>query len=386
MASLTDLLTSKIPPHNLEAERAVLGAVLLEPEAQPCASAMVTPTDFYKEGHRQIFAAMDRLGSAGTTVDIITVMDALRRQAALEEVGGPGYLAGLVEEATTLAQLPTYCQIIADKARTRDVIRLSTELISKAYENGQPSTDLITSGAKMFEVLVHRATTAIETFPARLLRELIHLDIPDPTFLVENWVPSGAMSFIVGDSEAYKSWFADLMGMSVAAGVPFLDKFPTVQAPTLIISEENGIAEDKRRVKLLSRGHAIDVEGVPCHMASDASFSFDDPVRYLALRRYIDQHAIRMVILDSFVRVHRRKENDAGDMNALYQDKMKPIMKDGVALVFLHHRRKAQIVPGAAQPTGDSDEIRGSGDIRAATLAVLFLRTLSVTQVLVKHN
>jgi len=386
VATLTDLVTSKVPPHNIEAERAILGSLLVEPEGLPRVLAQLQTSDFYKEGHRKIFDAMLAVTDAGQGLDLLTTADALRRDAALEEIGGPAYLAQLAEEATLLTELPSYCAIIAEKARARDLIRIGTELIGQAYENGRPTRELITDGAGWLEALARRGAPAAEVFPAMTIGALCRLAIPDPTFHVHSWVPAKALSFIVGDSEAYKSWFALLLAMSVAAGTMFLERFPTVQAPTLVISEENGIAEDKRRVTCLGRGHGLDIDALPCHIVSEASFSFDDPLRYAALRRYIDAHRIELVVFDSFVRVHRSKENDAGEMNRLYLDKMKPLIKDGVALVMLHHRRKVQHGPGQPQSTGDSDEIRGSGDIRAATHAVLFLRTVSETQVLVKHN
>lgn len=384
MAGLDDLL-KKIPPHNLEAERAVLGACLFEPGALERTQGLLVTTDFYKDHHRRIFDVMTALDKAGQVVDVITVGDGLRREAALEEIGGPAYLAQLTDEATTLSQIPSYCAIVAEKARAREIIRIGSDLVGQAFEQERPTLELISTGAGLLEALARRATPTLEAFPAMSIGELARLNIPDPTFHVHGWIPSKALSFIVGDSEAYKSWFALLLAMSVAAGASFLERFPTVQAPTMVISEENGMSEDKRRSVLLGRGHGLNLDEIPCHIASEAAFSFDDPVRYAALRRYVDQHRIEMVVMDSFVRVHRRKENDAGEMNALYLDRMKPMIRDGIALVFLHHRRKAQVGPGQ-QPVGDSDEIRGSGDIRAATHSVLFLRTVSDTQVLVRHN
>src|SRR4029077_8180955 len=89
VATLTDLLTSKIPPHSLEAERAVLGAVLLERDSLPKAIELLKPSDFYKEGHRKIFDAMIGLFERNEPVDLLTVSEELRRRTQLEEAGGP---------------------------------------------------------------------------------------------------------------------------------------------------------------------------------------------------------------------------------------------------------------------------------------------------------
>jgi len=384
-APVADSLTSKIPPHSLEAERAVLGAILLERQNLPKAIGLLKPDDFYKEGHRKIFHATLSLFERNEPVDSLTVSEELRRRSEMDEIGGPAALAMLVEEAATAAHLLSYGRIVAEKALLRDLIRLGAGVIGRAFEDAWPPAEILAGMTRELEVLARRQTARALAFPARSIAELLQADIADPVFHVHGWIPAQALSFIVGDSETCKSWFALALALSVAAGRPFLDRFPVVQAPTLVISEENGLAEDKRRVGLLCRGLGLDPEVVSCYVASEASFSFDDPARYAALRAYVDEHGIRLVVIDSFVRTHRRKENDAGEMNALYLDRIKPLIRAGVGLVFLHHRRKVQAGPASAQ-TSDSDEIRGSGDIRAATHAVLFLRTASDTTVLVKHN
>jgi hypothetical protein len=277
---------------------------------------------------------------------------------------------------------------VRDKARLRELIRLGSSLVGRAYDGSDPPVALVTDVERELEALSRQLAPAESVFAAMPIGQLLRTPAPEVPFHVQGWIPARALTFIVGDSEAYKSWFALLLAIAVAVGVPFLGKFPVVQAPTLVVSEENGLAEDKRRVGLLCQGLDLDADAAPCHVASETSFSFDDPVRYAALREYVAAHGIELVVFDSFVRVHRRKENDSGEMSALYMERMKPLLQDGAGLVFLHHRRKvqAQAQQGGAASAGDSDEIRGSGDIRAATHSVLFLRTVSDSQVLVKHN
>jgi replicative DNA helicase len=134
VGALTELLTSKIPPHSLEAERTVLGAILLEPESLPKAVELLRPSDFYKEGHRQIFATMLALFERNDPVDLLTLSEELRRRGGLDEVGGPAALAALVEEAATAAHLTAYAGIVREKALLRELIRISTEIIGQSYE------------------------------------------------------------------------------------------------------------------------------------------------------------------------------------------------------------------------------------------------------------
>ncbi len=134
MATLADLLTSRVPPHILEAERAVLGAILLERESLPKAVELLRTSDFYKEGHRKIFDTMIALFERNEPVDLLTLSEELRRSQVLDEVGGRAVLAELVEEAATAAHLLAYGGIVREKALLRDLIRIATEIISESYE------------------------------------------------------------------------------------------------------------------------------------------------------------------------------------------------------------------------------------------------------------
>ena len=136
MPTLEDLLTSRIPPHSLEAERAVLGALLLERESLPRALEVLRSVDFYKDGHRKIFDAMTALFERNEPGDVVTVAEELKRRSDLEDVGGPAILAALVDEAATSAHLMAYAGIVREKALLRELIRISTEIIGRSYESG----------------------------------------------------------------------------------------------------------------------------------------------------------------------------------------------------------------------------------------------------------
>ena len=106
-------LAGKVPPQSLEAERAVLGAILLEPNLLPRAVELLIPEEFYKEAHRKIFGAMIRLFERGEPADAITVTETLRREGVFEEIGGHTLLATLQEEGTVATQFTAYTGIVS---------------------------------------------------------------------------------------------------------------------------------------------------------------------------------------------------------------------------------------------------------------------------------
>jgi replicative DNA helicase len=128
-------LPSRIPPHNLDAERAVLGAILLEGrETLPRVIEMLRPSDFYTEAHRATYDTMLRLFDRGAPVDLITLNEELRRTDQLEFVGGPAALALLVEQASIAAHLGAYATIVRDMAMLRELIQTATQVITEAFE------------------------------------------------------------------------------------------------------------------------------------------------------------------------------------------------------------------------------------------------------------
>jgi replicative DNA helicase len=150
-------LPSRIPPHNLDAERAVLGAVLLEGrDALPRLIEALGPTDFYTEAHRAIYEGMLRLFERGEPVDLITLQEDLRRTDQLEFVGGPAALALLVEQGSVAVYLNAYATIVRDMASLRGLIQTSTQIIASAFEAKEDVQAIIDDAERKIFALAER--------------------------------------------------------------------------------------------------------------------------------------------------------------------------------------------------------------------------------------
>ena len=150
-------LPARIPPHNLDAERAVLGAILLEGrETLPRVIEVLRPSDFYTEAHRAMYATMLRLFDRGEPVDLITLSEELRRADQLEFVGGPAALALLVEQASIAAHLISYAQIVRDMAVLRELIQTSTQIIGQAFEAKEDVQALVDDAERRIFSLAER--------------------------------------------------------------------------------------------------------------------------------------------------------------------------------------------------------------------------------------
>jgi replicative DNA helicase len=150
-------LPSRIPPHNLDAERAVLGAVLLEGrEALPRVVEVLKPSDFYTEAHRAIYHSMLNLFDRGEPVDLLTLQEELRRTDQLPLVGGPAALALLVEQGSVAAYLNSYAAIVRDMAVLRELIQASTHIIGQAFDAKEDVQALVDDAERRIFSLAER--------------------------------------------------------------------------------------------------------------------------------------------------------------------------------------------------------------------------------------
>lgn len=124
------MIPDKIPPHNTEAEQAILGAILLEPKA--IYDVNLKPDDFYKEAHRQIFKAMRKIREKG--IDFITLTETLQIDGQLETAGGATYLSYLANETPTSANIKKHAEIVKTKALYRRIIQAAMQVIQAGYE------------------------------------------------------------------------------------------------------------------------------------------------------------------------------------------------------------------------------------------------------------
>ncbi len=141
-------LIGRIPPHSLEAEQSVLGAMILEKEAINTAIEIIRPDDFYKEANKEIFEAILTLFNKNEPVDLITLSEELKRRGTLENTGGVTYLANLSSGVATTANVKYYCKIVEENSILRRLIRSCDDVIAKSYENTDEVNAIIEKAEK----------------------------------------------------------------------------------------------------------------------------------------------------------------------------------------------------------------------------------------------
>src|SRR3979411_2960016 len=134
-------------PHNLEAERSVLGAILLHNDAFNLAAEVIDSGDFFRDAHRRIFDKMVKLAERSGAIDLVTLKDELRRSGELDEVGGPAYIAALVDGVPRSMNVEHYARIIKEKATLRNLIFSANKILATAY-NAEEEADVILDQAE----------------------------------------------------------------------------------------------------------------------------------------------------------------------------------------------------------------------------------------------
>jgi len=176
MTTPADLLTTQIAPHNIEAERAVLGCVLLEHgEAWSRIATRLEADDFYLERHRRLWSVFRGLVADELAIDLVTTLDRLRIQADALDVAPAGWLAELVDEATTLTSLPSYAALVLRDSARRLMIQQASHALQQAYD---PEADPVETATRASIALGQLASRAQRTAPkppvsASLLRESV---------------------------------------------------------------------------------------------------------------------------------------------------------------------------------------------------------------------
>lgn len=157
------MMDNRVPPQNNDAEKSVLGGLLLEQDAWDEVSELLSEEDFYKPAHRKIFASIRDLKRREMPTDLVTVSDALAQKQELDLIGGPAYLAEIMDATPTTVNLGTYAKIVNQKSLLRKIISASNEFSEKAYSQDFEDMDgfLDSMEAKVFQLADNKKTNGL---------------------------------------------------------------------------------------------------------------------------------------------------------------------------------------------------------------------------------
>lgn len=170
---MDNILNESVPPHSIDAEQAVLGAVLLDWNAMEKVASILRPDRFYSKQNQVIFEALLSLTKKNVTGDILSLINELNIEGNLEKAGGHAYIASLTETVPSSANIEYYANMIIDRSTRRELIKLSSELKSSAFDLGVNSESLLdTAEQKIFKLAEKNESTIIHAAKDIMVREI----------------------------------------------------------------------------------------------------------------------------------------------------------------------------------------------------------------------
>jgi replicative DNA helicase len=174
---LSTMIYGKVPPQAKDLEEAVLGAIMLEKGAFDAVIEILKPECFYVDAHQRIFRAMQGLANKSQPIDILTVVEELRFREELEMIGGPYYVTKLTNAVVSSANIEAHSRIVLQKFIQRELIRISGEIISDAYEDSTDVFDLLDQAeSKIYEVTSTHLRNNYETIDSVLVKTIQRIE------------------------------------------------------------------------------------------------------------------------------------------------------------------------------------------------------------------
>ena len=169
-------MIERVPPQNIEAEQAVLGAILIKKEALTEVQEILQPEDFYREAHRLVYGAMEELFLGNEAVDLVTLTEQLRKKSQLEKVGGLSFITALANSVPTAANITYHAKIVREKADLRRLIDAATEIAGKAYEDSDEVEEIMDAAEKkILSVAANRTGGDFEPIKSIIMSSIDHL-------------------------------------------------------------------------------------------------------------------------------------------------------------------------------------------------------------------
>ncbi|NQX61796.1 replicative DNA helicase [Paenibacillus qinlingensis] len=160
MSNGDNMFVDRVPPQNIEAEQAVLGAILINADALITAMERISSDDFYRGAHQRIFEAIVELAEDQEPVDLITLTALLQNKQQLEEIGGVTYLSELANAVPTAANIDYYAAIVEEKSMLRRLIRTATQIVTNGYANEDDVGAMLSEAeAKILEISQRRSSS-----------------------------------------------------------------------------------------------------------------------------------------------------------------------------------------------------------------------------------
>jgi hypothetical protein len=335
-----DISMNRPLPQNVEAEVAVLGAILLENGALGEIRSIIGIDDFFSERNRIIFQAFCAIAASGKPIDSIILSAYLTGRGELKKVGGIAYIAELMDSTASAANVAHHCRIVKEKANLRGLINAAVEAADMAYSaNGSGVGPILEVVKKRIDQIEVDKTTDIQAINASAW---LQTDPPAPDQILEDTFDAGDKLAIISSSKLFKSFLALQMALSIAAGRNFLTW--RVTRPRRVLYAQFEIKDDHfhRRTKRMARATGIGTAdlGDRLHIINARGMGISGPAGIERIQKVAMDFHPEVIFFDPLYKLATGVENAAEDAKVILNAFDVLAEKTGAAIVYIHHDAK----------------------------------------------
>lgn len=388
-------LADKVPPHNVEAEQAVLGALLLNWSAMAEVVSILKADRFYSIQNQIIYEAMLRLYSKSIAGDTISLINELTSEGKLEQSGGAAYIASLTETVPSAANIEYYAQVVIDRAARRDLIKISSELRASSFDMSKSSDSLLDSAEQRIFALAERnETTEIHSAKTIMIREIELIDARTKSRNSFTGIPTG-----FGKLDTYTSGFQNseliIIGARPSIGktaialsmmqyiacekkIPcgfFSLEMPYESIGMRLLSQESNVHMQKVRSGMLRVSDIQKLQDAASRWFNAPFYVVDTPnMRLLELRamarRMVTNHEVKIIFIDYIGLITTEDSSrPVYDQVSEISKALKALARElAIPIVAL-----CQVARSAEGEEPNLAQLRGSGSIEQDADVVMFL-------------
>lgn len=394
------MVFGKAPPQDVPAEQVVLGAIMLERHALSVVMDLLTPEKFYTAAHQRIYQAALSLDAKGQPIDIFTMVDELRSQGVLEEIGGAFAVTKLTNEVVSSANIESHARIIAQKWMAREMIKAGGDMVSDGYEDTTDPFELLDKAegaiARIMDSNDRGKITMIASAAAKSLQRLAHLRALDSSLtgiasgyesldkITHGWQDTDLI-ILAARPAVGKTAFALNLARNAAMNHPkpvpiafFSLEMSIGQLMERVISRESDILLERIKTGQLTDGEMIIAHKAAGRIAEAPIFLDDTPALNIfelraKCRRLKNKHHIGFIIIDylQLMSGTGEKGNREQEISRISRD-LKSLAKElQVPIIALSQLSRA--VENRTDKTPQLSDLRESGAIEQDADMVMFL-------------
>jgi len=394
----TERVLGKTLPANLDAEKSVLGAILLNDECLNQVQENLIPEDFYSPSHKIIYEAILECTKKFKRIDLVTLQDELKKGERLEDIGGIVYLVSLQEDIPSLGLVDQHCKIIKEKALLRELIESATGIITNCYSQDDKNISAVLDEAEktIFNISNKRTSHSFVQLNIWLKKTFQHLSDIKSTSKGITGIPSGyrkldrmSSGFQNGDFivlAARPSMGKTALALSIVANaanngtsVGFFSLEMSAEQLTLrLLSSESGIALHNIRNATITSEEWVEITNVAARLAEMKIFIDDTAMLSIMdlrarARKLKKEHDVQLLVVDYLQLLHssRRHENRHQEVSEISRS-LKALSKElNVPIISLSQLSRA--VDSRMDKRPMLSDLRESGAIEQDADLIMFL-------------